>query len=65
MPKMKTHSGAAKRFKKTGGGKIVRNKANKQHILTKTSTKRKRHLRGSEDVAQADVARIKRLIPGF
>jgi large subunit ribosomal protein L35 len=65
MPKMKTHSGAAKRFKKTGSGKIVRNKANKQHILTKKSTKQKRHLRGTEVVARADVARIKRLIPGI
>ena len=65
MPKMKTHSGAAKRFKKTAGGKILRNKANKQHILTKKSTKRKRHMRGSEEVASADVPRIRRLIPGL
>jgi large subunit ribosomal protein L35 len=65
MPKMKTHSGAAKRFKKTGSGKIVRNKANKQHILTKKSTKRKRHMRGTEVVAAADTKCIKRLIPGF
>ena len=45
MPKMKTHRGAAKRFKKTGTGKIKRAKAFKSHILTKKSAKRKRNLR--------------------
>ena len=45
MPKMKTSRSAAKRFKMTGTGKIVRNKAYKRHILTKKSTKRKRNLR--------------------
>ena len=45
MPKMKTSRAAAKRFKKTGTGKLVRNKAYKSHILTKKSTKRKRNLR--------------------
>ena len=65
MPKMKTHRGAAKRFRKTGTGKVVRQKANKQHILTKKDTKRKRHLRSSTLVSNADVPRIKRLIPGF
>ncbi len=63
MPKMKTHRGAAKRFGKTASGKYTRNKANKQHILTKMTTKRKRHLRGSEDVAAADVPRIRQLLP--
>jgi large subunit ribosomal protein L35 len=63
MPKMKTHRGAAKRFRKTGTGKYVRNKANKQHILTKMTTKRKRQLRGTEEVAAADVPRIKKLLP--
>ncbi len=63
MPKMKTHSGAAKRFGKTASGKYRRNKANKQHILTKKSTKRKRHMRGTEEVAAADVPRIKQLLP--
>jgi len=63
MPKMKTHSGAAKRFTKTGSGKLKRNKANKQHILTKKTTKRKRHLRGSEMVSDHDVPRIRRLLP--
>ncbi len=50
---MKTHRGAAKRFKKTGTGKIVRARQNKQHILTKKSPKRKRHLRKDALVAQA------------
>ena len=63
MPKMKTHRGAAKRFRKTASGKYVRNKANKQHILSKMTTKRKRHLRGNEEVAAADVPRIKQLLP--
>jgi large subunit ribosomal protein L35 len=63
MPKMKTHRGAAKRFKRTATGKLKRNKANKQHILTTKSTKRKRHLRLTEDVAPADVPRINRLLP--
>lgn len=63
MPKMKSHSGAAKRFKRTGTGKITRNKANKQHILTKKTTKRKRHLRRKDEVAAADVPRIERLLP--
>lgn len=65
MPKMKTHSGAAKRFRKTGTGKIVRQKANKQHILTKKRTKRKRGLRQDDLVQAADVARVKRMIPGL
>ena len=63
MPKMKTHRGAAKRFSKTASGKYVRNKANKQHILTKMTTKRKRQLRGREEVATVDVPRIKKLLP--
>ena len=65
MPKMKTHSGAAKRFKKTGTGKIVRQKANKQHILTKKRTKRKRGLRQDTLLSAADTSRVKRMIPGF
>jgi large subunit ribosomal protein L35 len=65
MPKMKSHSGAAKRFKKTGTGKIVRQKANKQHILTKKRTKRKRGLRQDDLIASADVSRVKRMLPGF
>lgn len=54
MPKMKTHSGTAKRFRVTGGGKIMRAKAFKSHILTKKSPKRKRNFRHETEVAKAD-----------
>jgi large subunit ribosomal protein L35 len=61
--KMKTHKGAAKRFKATGSGKVRRYKANKSHILTKKTSKRKRQLRRGALVATAgDTKRIKRLI---
>ena len=63
MPKMKTHSGAAKRFSKTGTGKLKRNKANRQHILTKKRTKRKRQLRQSDLVSSDDTARVRKLLP--
>ena len=62
MPKMKTRRSAAKRFTKTGSGKLKRNKAYASHILTKKSTKRKRNLRKSEIVAKADVRRILEMI---
>ena len=62
MPKMKTNSGAKKRFKVTGTGKIKRKKAFKSHILTKKSQKRKRDLRKKTLVDQADAPRIKQLI---
>ena len=63
MPKMKTHSGAKKRFKETGTGKIVRKKAGKGHLLTKKNTKRKRHLRQSTVVDDtANRKRIKRML---
>ena len=65
MPKMKSHSGAAKRFRKTGTGKIVRQKANKQHILTKKRTKRKRGLRQSDVIATSDLSRVKKMLPGL
>ena len=48
MPKLKTHRGAAKRFKKTGTGKIIRASAFKRHILTSKTTKSKRHMRGTK-----------------
>jgi len=64
MPKMKTHSGAAKRFSKTGSGKWKRNKANAQHILTKKSPKRIRGFRGTTLVAPSDTKALGRLIPG-
>ena len=63
MPKMKTHRGAAKRFKVTGTGKIKRSKAYKSHILTKKSPKRKRQLRKLTIIDQSDSKRIKRLLP--
>ena len=63
MPKLKTHRGAAKRFKKTGTGKIVRSKAFKQHILTSKTAKRRRDLRGTTIVNDADVPRLERMIP--
>ena len=49
MPKLKTHRGAAKRFKRTKNGKFLRGKAFKQHILSSKTTKRKRGLRGHDD----------------
>lgn len=63
MPKMKTHSGAAKRFKKTGTGKIKRAMAYKRHILTSKDTKRKRQLGGTTMVSDADHAKVARMIP--
>ncbi len=63
MPKMKTHRGAAKRFKKTGSGKFVRSRANKQHILTKKSTRRKRRLRKDAVVDPVDARRLKVMLP--
>ncbi len=63
MPKMKSNSGAKKRFKKTGSGKIKRKKAGKRHILTKKSNKRKRNLGKSTLVDKADVKSVKKMIP--
>jgi len=63
MPKLKTHSGAAKRFKKTGTGKIKRGHAFKRHILTSKVTKRKRQLDTDVMLDKADVPKIKRMIP--
>ena len=59
MPKIKTCRAAAKRFKKTGTGKIMRNKAYKSHILTKKSQKRKRNLRKSTVVDATNVKSMK------
>lgn len=63
MPKMKTNRSAAKRFKKTGTGKLVRNKAYKRHILTKKSTKRKRTLRQDVVVDATNVKNMKKILP--
>jgi len=63
MPKMKTHSGSAKRFSRTGSGKIKRHRANKNHMLGCKTTKRKRQLRRPAEIAAADVPRVERLLP--
>ena len=63
MPKLKTHRGAAKRFKKTATGKFLRAKAFKRHILTSKTTKSKRQMRGTVQVSDSDVDRLKRMLP--
>lgn len=63
MPKMKTCRAAAKRFKKTGTGKLKRNKAYKSHILTKKSQKRKRNLRKAAITDASNVKAIKKILP--
>jgi large subunit ribosomal protein L35 len=63
MPKMKTNRGAAKRFKASGSGKVVRNKAYASHILTKKTTKRKRNLRKSDLVDSANMKSVRKLLP--
>lgn len=63
MPKMKTNRGAAKRFKVSGSGKVVRNKAYASHILTKKTTKRKRNLRKSDLVDSANMKSVRKLLP--
>ncbi|MDI6799925.1 MAG: 50S ribosomal protein L35 [Actinomycetota bacterium] len=62
MPKIKTHKGAAKRFRLTGSGKIVRMRNGKSHILEKKSPKRKMNLAKSALVSEADEKRIKKMI---
>ena len=63
MPKLKTKSGAKKRFKLTKTGKVLRAKANKRHILNKKTTKRKRQLRQTAVADKTNVAQIKRMLP--
>ena len=62
MPKMKSHRGASKRFKKTKSGAVKRSKAYKNHILNKKTTKRKRNLRKGGYVAKADQKTISNII---
>jgi large subunit ribosomal protein L35 len=62
MPKMKKHSGMAKRVRVTGGGKILREIAGKRHLLEVKSSKRTRRLSGTTEVAKNDLARVKKLI---
>ena len=63
MPKLKTHSGAAKRFKKTGTGKIKRGHTKTRHILTSKAPKTKRKLGKSAIVSDGDHAKVARMIP--
>ena len=63
MPKMKTNRGAAKRFKVTGTGKVMRRKAFASHIRTKKSTKRKRGLRQAGEVDSTNVKSVRKMIP--
>jgi large subunit ribosomal protein L35 len=65
MPKIKTNRAAAKRFKKTGTGKVKRNKAFSSHILTKKTTKRKRNLRASALIENANMREVRRLLPNL
>lgn len=63
MPKLKTKKAAAKRFSKTGTGKLKRMKAGKQHILTKKSAKRKRNLRKSAMMDKTNEKNMKKILP--
>jgi large subunit ribosomal protein L35 len=63
MPKLKTHRGAAKRFKKTATGKFMRSKAFKRHILTSKTRSRKRNLRGTVVTTSADTAKLRKMLP--
>ncbi|WP_407269088.1 50S ribosomal protein L35 [Radiobacillus sp. PE A8.2] len=63
MPKMKTHKGSAKRFKRTGSGKVKRSHAYTSHLFANKSTKQKRKLRKSTTVSAGDYKRIKQMLP--
>ncbi|MFQ5470744.1 MAG: 50S ribosomal protein L35 [Gammaproteobacteria bacterium] len=63
MPKIKTHSGAAKRFRKTANGGFKRKQSHRSHILTKKTTKRKRQLRLGVAVHEADTAAVNKMLP--
>jgi large subunit ribosomal protein L35 len=62
MPKMKTHSGTNKRFKVTGSGKIMRRRANRNHLLEHKSSRVTRRLAGEQEVAKNDVREVKKLL---
>ena len=64
MPKMKTKSGAKKRFRVRPGGTVKRGQAFKRHILTKKTTKNKRHLRGSVAVHETNMGHMAQMLPG-
>ncbi|MBU0513260.1 MAG: 50S ribosomal protein L35 [Proteobacteria bacterium] len=63
MPKVKTRRGAAKRFRKTGSGKLARNRAYSSHILTKKNQKRKRRLRTGTAVDQTNQKAVRKMCP--
>jgi len=63
MPKLKTHKGASKRFKKTATGKVKRGHSHLRHMLTSKAKKRKRKLRSNVLVSDADTPKVKRMIP--
>ncbi|MBI5099218.1 MAG: 50S ribosomal protein L35 [Nitrospirae bacterium] len=63
MPKLKTHRGAAKRFRKTATGKFKRSKAYRSHLLTSKSSKRTKHLRKSGLVDKANFDHINKMMP--
>lgn len=63
MPKLKTHKGASKRFKKTGTGKIMRQHSGARHILTSKTRARKRRLRQGVEVSPANAGNIKQMLP--
>lgn len=63
MPKMKTHRGAAKRFKKTASGGYKHKQSHLRHILTKKTSKRKRHLGAMDQIAPSDVEQINAMLP--
>ena len=63
MPKMKTKSGAKKRFRVRGSGSIKRSQAFKRHILTKKSTKNKRHLRGTAGIRDTNMDSVRAMMP--
>ncbi|MBL1261160.1 MAG: 50S ribosomal protein L35 [Thiotrichaceae bacterium] len=63
MPKIKSHSGAAKRFKRTASGSFKRGQSHRSHILTKKTTKRKRHLRVAAIICPADTKMVSRMLP--
>jgi large subunit ribosomal protein L35 len=64
MPKAKTHSGASKRFRRTGTGKILREKTNRRHLLEHKPTKRTRRLEGRTAVSANDTKRVKAMLNG-
>ncbi|MCV7062390.1 50S ribosomal protein L35 [Mycobacterium shimoidei] len=64
MPKAKTHSGASKRFRRTGTGKIVRQKANRRHLFEHKPTTRTRRLEGRTEVSRHDTKRVNKMLNG-